>query len=97
MALSTAETDFDANSTDEASATGSDIEQLLVSGDWSGKEYCLGKKYFDFALTAQLVKQSDADEGLAELGFRETHPIYASLVLTLGSPSCSEPRQGIST
>ncbi len=58
---------IDFSSEDEFDTLASDVEVMSTSDNWSGKEYWLGKKYFEFALAEQNLVESTVDESAPEL------------------------------
>jgi hypothetical protein len=77
--------DIDASSTDGMD-TGTDVDDYILSEDWSMKEYSLGKACFDFTLMMSMVSSSDVDESWPEFDVRRISPVAKPSTLTYCSP-----------
>ncbi len=60
----------DGSSSEDAHTAGSEIEQMLITDDWTMKEYILGKRYFEVILMGHLLKSATCDESLPEFDVR---------------------------
>ncbi|KAK1030003.1 hypothetical protein LTS16_019264 [Friedmanniomyces endolithicus] len=60
----------DGSSSEDAHTAGSEIEQMLITDDWTMKEYILGKRYFEVILMGHLLKSATCDESLPEFDSR---------------------------
>lgn len=57
-------------SSEDEVASDTDVEQFILSEDWSLKEYYLGAKYFDFAIAKQVMGSLDHGSNWPELHVR---------------------------
>lgn len=73
--------DVNANisSSDDDMTSETDVEQFIISEERNVTEYYLGKKYFEFAITAQLLKTSAIGELWSELDVRQYRSVSTSL------------------
>lgn len=59
------------SSSDDEMASDTDVEQYIISEERNVSEYYLGKKYFEFTLTARLLKTSAIGDMWSELDVRQ--------------------------
>lgn len=61
-------------SSDDEVVSDTDVEQFIISEDWSLKEYYLGATYFDFAIAKQALQLPDNGSNWPELHVRKHDP-----------------------
>jgi hypothetical protein len=66
-----ADSKVEAFSSEDEVASVTDVEQFIISEDWSLKEYYLGAKYFDFAIAKQVMGSIDHGSSWPELHVRK--------------------------
>jgi hypothetical protein len=61
-------------SSDDGMTSDADVERYIIAGDQSMREYFIGKKYFEFALAAGLLKQLNIGETWSEMDVSQHRP-----------------------